>query len=224
MSTLTSTQIIALLRRDGPSAHGAAQYLQLAGRSGNAPLGGAQGQFLADFIRAQSEHIDRRPSRYRHPGSAARHGRSAGPLTAAELAWIGRLPDDPTKVTFEDARVLAAMSNTIERLKNPADALLVDQAWVPVRAGHDRNAAQARLDEVKVAPPSIPSSTLAALAEALAAENSQLTEDEARLRGQTFLAEVRTARDEAQGKAIEGARAEAEQVAQDESDRTAVTR
>lgn len=151
------------------------------------------------------------------------HVRKEGPLSAAELAWINRLPHDPSKVSHEEARVLAGISKTIGRTQNPGDALLVDHAWKPVKEFHDANSAQVNLTRAKAGAPPIPDTAFGALADAILNETKELTVDEAHSRASALLKEVREAT--GQTTAMEVQRAEAAAMAIDARtySRTAVT-
>jgi hypothetical protein len=61
-------------------------------------------------------------------------------LTDRDLAWLNGLPEDPAQVTDDDARRLADLSLRYPTAlgEQSTDGMLVDRAFAPVRAHHER--------------------------------------------------------------------------------------
>lgn len=112
-------------------------------------------------------------------------------LTASDVAWLERLPRDPTAVSYSDARVLTGMVGQVEA--GSSDARLLQSIWAPIRQFHARRAAEAELENTRnrIAPV-IPESVAAGLlARAILAEVPDLTEDEASTRSFAALREAK---------------------------------
>lgn len=222
---LTSKEILELAGRSGAGARGAALFAAGKGKGGVGVGSNTeeQNKFLRDFAGAQARHNEKLPRAYAHPERAPSYSRKVGPLSAAELAWINRLPQDPSQVSHEDARVLAGIAATIGRLENPGDALIVDQVWKPIKEIHDRNAAEVRLAAAKVGIPPVPETAFGALVDAILAETNELTRDEAETRASQQLQEIRVRIRSAQESEVEAAEAALMAVDAREYSRTAVT-
>lgn len=144
-------------------------------------------------------------ARYVHPADMARRLPASSPnsvaksgLSPADMMWIDRLPRDPEQVSHDDAVVLAGLASQVSSMTNPSDARLIESVWTPVREVHDRRSAQADAAAAAATPtPSVPSSTLAALADSIVAEVPGLTHPEALQRAGAALDQVLTKRQQA---------------------------
>lgn len=86
---------------------------------------------------------------YRVPWADARPSPpSEQALTAAAVVWLSRLPTDPSQISDADAVELYRLST---RVRRGDDALLVRSLWEPVRAHHERKAAEAALQAARTA-------------------------------------------------------------------------
>jgi len=183
--------------------------------------------FLKDMQQQRPVGTAATAQAYQHPGRLAYHSkpRPDGPLTPTELAWLGRLPDDPTKTSFEDAAALGQLAANISRSDHPTDHRLVGSYWQPVADHHDRNQADVTLANARRTPvPPVPSSTLPALAEAVAAEHPELTAGEATNRAKAMLDEATAKRSDAREQAITDAQDKLAALAAATRARSAVTR
>jgi hypothetical protein len=180
---LSSKQILDLVGQEPkPALAGrVAQHQRSMRTSTNATSGPASHvKFLADMA-AQFTSTPRAPEKYLHPGEdpkAMPDTRWTG-LSPAGLAWLQGLPTDPEQVSYDDAVQLAKMAANTSAFKDAQSALLVGQKWVPVKEVHDGRAAQAVLTNAQVSAPSVPSSVMPALTDAIAAETPTLEPDEA---------------------------------------------
>jgi len=163
---------------------------------------------------------------YAHPGHTPKdQRRGGGPLSAVEMQWLQRLPDDPSKTSFDDASAVAALAADISKMSHPSDARLVASHWLPIRDYHDGNAANVALSNARATPlPPVPSSTLAALAEAVTAEHPELSAGEATGRAKTMLGEATTKRGDARAQAIANAKDKLAALDDTTRTRSAVTR
>jgi hypothetical protein len=121
------------------------------------------------------------PESYRLPWFDVAPPRERGQLSAADVAWIERLPTDPSKVTDHDARELARLSLQVEG--HVDGARLVASVFGPVRRLHEQRHAKAELEGVRVRDSALPNSAADAiagpLADAIRADQPELTEGEA---------------------------------------------
>lgn len=162
---------------------------------------------------------------YQHPAAPPLPRRPADtPLSASELAWLQRLPADPTQVPHDDARTLASMATSLSPLTNTADHRLVTSIWDPVREFHDGNVARLQVQAANQPPPPIPPSALNALADAVAAENTQLAPHEAIGRASEMLSAAAATRNAAHQQRISDAATRAAAIAESARQRTAVTK
>lgn len=150
--------------------------------------------------------------------------RPKGPLTPVELAWLNRFPApvDPAAVTFNDAQALAQMDATISPLEHPADSRLLRSVWSPVLEHHDGKSADVAMENAKRPLPDLPASTVAALADALAAEIPALTREEAVGRAGAMVRDAAAKRAQARQAAIDAADEQQMRVSGHTYSRTAV--
>ncbi len=129
------------------------------------------------------------PERYTHPAATASYAPArTTPLTPAELAWLDRLPRDPSQVSFEDAKTLATLTSSMRGgTGTTADRRLLQSITGPVMEIHDRNAAEVDLRNAQQAQPPIPASALGALGDAVLAETPDLEPGEALARASKLL-------------------------------------
>jgi len=185
-----------------------------------------QGAFPKD---AQQQHpVGTAPTgeQYNHPGRTPKdQRRGGGPLSATELAWLGRLPDDASKTSYDDASAVAALAADISRMEHPADVRLVASHWLPIRDYHDGNQAAVGLSNARATSlPPVQSSTLPALVEAVTAEHPELTPGEATGRAKAMLDQAVTKRGDARAQAIADAKDKLAALDDAARTRSAVTR
>ncbi len=227
---LSSKQILDVVSSD-PNHPGAAGKVAYLRRSLKTSMGvrtdpPSHYQF-ADALAAQHEPGTATAEPYRHPGSdpkAHAPGRGGTPLSPSDLAWIDRLPNDPTKMPYEDAAALAGLSASLAGTQHTSDARLVDSVWKPVQEVHDANAARVALDQAQRSVPDVPSSAVRALADSIAAEVPNLEPAEALSRAGTQLREALDKRTAAREQKILDARAAIAQASEAAAVRTATTR
>lgn len=195
---LTSSDISKLISTP-PSGVTAGSLAFLTQREQNAPdRTTKQLAFLADATALHPRGGGQTTPPYQHPGvRAADPRRGGGPLSPVEMAWLARLPVDPSQVPFTDAEALSSLVKDVSPIKYPIDAKLVASHWDPVRDVHDENSARRDIANTRalVLPP-VPASALPAAGEAIAAENPALSPSEALHRGSKLVdaaAEQRTA-------------------------------
>jgi hypothetical protein len=138
---------------------------------------------------------------YEHPERAARPvmqppGGKPFTLTAADIAWIVGLPS-AENVTYADAVQLASLAAQTRigaadpRSVDPAQRAarrLVESKWAPVKAIHDRHAAEAELAAARCQLPAFPRrAALDALNAAIERETTELSDDEGRNRADVLL-------------------------------------
>lgn len=194
---LTSKQVMSLI--SSPSSDrlkGSVEAAKRFGMTTTGPFGSSYGgpveqqRFLDDIQQVRSAAPA--DTRYLHPGQAAGAvaPNSDKPLSAADLAWLERLPRDPAAISWEDARQVAKMAQSIGAVSNPSDARLIRSVWQPLRIHHDRRLAEAELAAAEKPLPKVPSSAGGALAAALQAELPQHTPDEVMTRTEQMLSKL----------------------------------
>lgn len=222
---LTTNEIVKLIASppNGLTAGALAHFAQR--EHGKSTV--TQSAFLKD---AQHQHpvgATPTPESYNHPGRLAYHTkpRPEGPLTPTELAWLGRLPDDPTKTSFDDAAALGQLAANISRMEHPTDHRLVHSYWQPIADHHDTAEAEVALANARAVPlPPVPASTLPALAEAVAVEHPELSPGEATGRAKALLDQAVTKRDDARAHVIDNAKSTISAVGDVARARSATTR
>jgi len=227
---LTSKQITDAIAQDPnhPSAAGKVAYLRRSLKSSMGVRTDPASHYqFADDLAAQ--HTPGAPGAepYRHPGNdpkAHAPGRGGTPLSPSDLAWIGRLPSDPTKMPYDDAVQLAGLSASLAGTQHASDARLVDSVWKPVQEVHDAGAARVALDQAQRSVPDVPSSAVRALADSIAAEVPNLQPAEALSRAGTQLREALDKRATVRQQKVLDARAAIARASEAASLRTATTR
>jgi len=249
---LSSKQILDVVKQEpGPGLHGRVTALKRFGLGRNAqgyPAGPeSHRRFVAD-LEAQTPSASASatlPLKYLHPqdgvqangGAAgraaaeARFGNEAGRspaatevLPPADLAWINRLPTDPTQVSYDDAVHLAALAAAAVTLKDRSAARLVQSVWAPVKELYDAAAAEVTLRNAQLPTPPVPSSVLPALADAIAAENPTLEPDEAVGRAGAQLRDALDQRNTARESKVLDARAAIAKASEAKARRTSTTK
>lgn len=174
-----------------------------------------------ELLEAMIEQPGQPPAeQYRHPESQPARHAPVDHLGPADIAWLQRLPADPEEVTFDDATQVAAFARSIKR--GTSDRRLVDAVWTPLKAVHDRRAAEAALANSRQRRPVDPDPT-AALAEAIAAEHSELNGSEARSRAERLWAELKAAREDRRAADEQRARDAIARLDEEQRARTSVT-
>lgn len=227
---LTSDQVVdAIVNYGRPGGRGRARALDRINRTGmgTSTMTTAQRALVESIATAQ---VTAPAAGYAHPAAEARTHRSpappgsesqAAPLTAAAVAFLQRLPEEPDKIPYDDAVEVFKMANGNVA---PQDAPLVRAVADPLRSFHDRRAADAQLAAAQEPPLRVPASALNALADAIAAENEQLHPAEALGRANDKIAELSRRRLQAHEERVEAARQRIAQLDADDARRTAVTR
>jgi hypothetical protein len=160
---------------------------------------------------------------YNHPAEGKLPTRPENePLSPSEISWLQLLPADPTKVTYNDAQTLAAMSQSLPPIKNSADRRLVDSIWLPVKEVHDLKAATTDLANAEHPIPYMPD-PLAAMADAVASENPHLEPEEAIARASRAIVDAKTIRITNRSRAITQAQDKVADLKNLAARRTAVT-
>ncbi len=141
---------------------------------------------------------------YNHPASTSKdQRRGGGPLSAVELAWLERLPADAALTPYDDATAVAALAADVSKMEHPADARLLASYWTPIKDHHDAAEANVALSNARSTPlPPVPSSAMAALAEAVTAEHPELSPGESAGRARAMLEQATTKRSDARAQAI----------------------
>lgn len=206
---LTTTEITNLIATP-PSGTSSGKLAYIAARAKKTSAGTTRKQaaFLEDAKRMHPSTRDTDPQEtYNHPSRTPKdRRRGGGPLTPVELAWLQRLPTDPTETTYDDAAALASLHADISRMDHPTDARLVASHWEPVAEFHDTNAATVALTNASQPLTPVPHSAHEALAEAVLAENRQLNPAEAAHRAASLLEKAKADRSATKDAAITTAR------------------
>ena len=191
---MTKDQIFKVVEQAGrPGIGGLAAAIR---RPNKNPMGGSGlPRSQEDFLSAAEQVPDNKGQRltYNHPGALAQMRSSSSSslrqnaaratgqpeepvsLTQAQIAWLQRLPTDPTQVTFDDAVELLRLLNEVD---NPSDVGLVRMIAAPVKEYHDREAAEVELHNARLPHPDVPGEALPALADALRPDLTQLADSE----------------------------------------------
>lgn len=204
---LKSSDITKLISTP-PSGVTAGSLAFLSQREQNAPdRTSKQLAFLDDATALHPRTAGQTTPAYQHPGvRAADPRRGGGPLSPVEMAWLARLPVDPSQVPFTDAEALSSLVKDVSPITHPIDAKLVASHWDPVRDVHDENSARRDIANTmgQVLPP-IPASALPAAGEVVAAENPALSPSEALHRGSQLVDAASRDRQTAQQAKIDSA-------------------
>lgn len=101
-------------------------------------------------------------------------------LSAADLAWLTRLPANPASISLEDGQVLAGMAQALT--PGSADRRLVDSIWLPLKALHDTAQAAdttpGRNPMTSDTPPTTTDEVLVSLPDAVIVPSDRLTVEE----------------------------------------------
>lgn len=217
---LTSKEIIdTLATAHTPAGQGRLLHLARKERRMSSAPSAAHRQFVAD---AQQMPMAQPEPAYPHPAINVVSRPHPGPLQPSEMAWLQRIPADPSTVPHEDAKALAGLAASVSSTQHPADARLIHSVWQPVKEFHDANAAQVDLRNAQQPLPPIPSSALSALAEAIAAETPALRPDEALTRASEAITAASTRRQGEREQAVANAHAVIERGRAAAAQRTAV--
>ena len=221
---LTSTEITKLIASP-PSGLTTGALAHLAQREHGKSTVKAKA-FLDDMQAQRPVGTAPTGEQYNHPGRTPKdQRRGGGPLTPVEMAWLQRLPADAAHTPYDDATAVAALAADISPMDHPADARLVASHWMPIRDYHDGNAANVTLANARSTPvPSVPSSALPALAEAVTAEHPELSHGESAGRAKAMLDEATAKRSDARAQAIADAQDTLSSLADTARARSATTR
>jgi hypothetical protein len=221
---LSTQQISDLIADpDKPGRNGSVEALRRAGmgRDGSSTLTGNQRRLLE-----QIRDLPKRPVRatYRHPDHGAYAPPRSEPLSATQIAWLTRLPTDPSEVSFADAHEVLRLRHSAVGTVHANDRKLLDSIAVPIMEFHDHNKAVVDLQNAVRPLATQPDAALSAMADAIANENQHLTDDEAIGRASQMLSEIQQERIQARDDAIATAEARLVDLQSSTADRLAVTR
>ncbi|GAB6983525.1 hypothetical protein [Nocardioides pyridinolyticus] len=219
---LTSKDIVGLL--EGGLANGQAMFHLSKRRQPGDLLSTRQRAFLEEVTRTgrKSGQVPEHPE----SGAAREQYRrdSDAELSAVELAWLDRLPRDPAQVRFEDAQRLAALAASISPMKAPQSARLIESAWAPVKALHDRRVAEAELKQAQRPLPRLPDGLVDALLDALIEEHPGVSREALRVQARELATDVQVRREDAYANALNRARRHVDLLSQAQADYDATTR
>lgn len=201
MTVLNSKQIIDLITTPVGPVKVTSLLAAHRRRLASAGLGGRHEltpEEQLKYIQALSEHLQSfAPVQYLHPAEGHVPYTTGETLTQADTVWLGRLSDDPERVSWDDAAQLAAFARSVKA--RTSDRRLLDAVYRPVKAFHDLRLAEAQLQNAERAVTAGAPSPVAALAEAIGAETPELTRIEAASRADAIVrkvyAEVEASRD-----------------------------
>lgn len=166
------------------------------------------------------------PTGHAHPALGVRAtarppGAEPYTLSAADVVWLQRLPE-PDAVTHADAVHLARLAVQVQ--PGSGDERLLTSIWAPVKARHDRAAAENALAAAQTPLPDMPARLAEnALAEALRRETSELTDREIRTRAAELVQTAGQARGSHRETAIAAAENALATIAAAQADREALT-
>lgn len=171
MTAMTTRELLKLLDGKQMNQGAAKAKLGRTGRPGHY-LPADQKRFLESVSTAARPQRGAGPVHPETEASRNQYRRDKDEdLTPVELAWLQRLPLDPSKVTFDDAVRLAALAASIREAKTPASARLVQSVWEPVKHLHDERVAKDRAERVREPLGKLPKTTVGAIADALMEEH-----------------------------------------------------
>lgn len=151
-----------------------------------------------------------------------RLGQQGGGLSAADVAWIQRLPVEPDEVSFDDAVELAKLAASVDT--DSPDRRLVDSVWLPVKRVHDRRRAEADLAAAQRPVPALPAEAAPAVTDLIRLEVPALSPLESAQRARDQLEEARQARIADAALAQQAARDELARISSDAADAVSTTR
>lgn len=200
--TLTLSEIMMLIEPDRPTGR-SAESTRLAHRllEDGSTLSSAE----RDFLREVASHSPPPVEAVLHPRQEAGLLPAGGstPLEPSDIAWIERLPTDPTKVPYLDAVHLATMAaNIAPNSQHGADARLIRSVWAPVAAVYDQRQAEAELRNAQAPARPIPTGAVTVLAEAYRQEGVASDEERADVYARKVLSEVAAEREQRRRRAI----------------------
>ncbi|MPY92954.1 MAG: hypothetical protein GEV08_07765 [Acidimicrobiia bacterium] len=184
---------------------GKLQFLaaKCSGKLSGQPQVNQPGIKLREYIAAKLERYDveDEPAGYRLPwarsattAAVIRGSQETKALEPSDILWISRLPTEPDKVADADVERLAALA--LATPVRSSDRHLVDSVLAPVRAHHERRAAEADLSNAKRyarpvdASTSITNHAASALSQIIKADEPNLYADEAGVRALRQINEV----------------------------------
>jgi hypothetical protein len=132
-----------------------------------------------------------RPSGNPFRGTIKAINRPRSGLTESELRWLDRLPKDPSQVTLEDARTVAAMAAYLPKGHHD-DARLLESIARPLREFHDQHTVKPLLAEARTPLPNMPAELGAAVSATFAHElaGSSYSDDVALAAGHAAMTEA----------------------------------
>lgn len=224
MYVMSPKELLALLTNSNMNGGRAGARLNYGSRAGNL-LPRAQREFL-EAVR----DTPRRPTTAGvvHPedeASRVANRRSKDEdLSPVELAWLQRLPLDPTAITFGDAVQLAALAGSISKMKTPASHRLVESVWRPVKELHDERLAKAQLEKVRAPLPDLPRTTVEAVAASLEERHPGVSQQALMIEARAIVEPFDESRQRDRHRAIESAERKLQQLSDERQRRVELAR
>lgn len=177
----------------------------------------ARRKFLGELIGSE-----RPPSSggYTHPArvSARNIDRDKNRLDASDLAWLERLPRDPTEVSLEDAATVHGLLKNLRLGRaSESDRRLVQSIWQPIKALHDKAEAVHNLELARRPLPELSEAAVAAVAEVMCNEDPSLDPEWATIQARRELDHAHSRQARQRDRAIEAAQRQLAQAGNDES-------
>lgn len=214
---MTTIKELNALLGGGSTSRGTAIFLaQKLKREGGSP---ALRRLCEELIGQRIEKLTMPSHPQQHAGRERYLRDNDEELSPVELVWLQRLPRDPKEVTFEEAARLASLAASINTLKAPSSARLVESVWEPVKALHDKRVAEAQLERARQPLPSIPDGALDAVTELLARDHPGVSEGALQFQAQELMAEFHATRQHDHERAVADSEAAVEAIDQRSSER-----
>lgn len=220
---MTAEQVLEVVNNLGRAGqHGRAAAIR---RSNTTAMHGSTLTLAQQRLLTDAEAVPVAPRLgYAHPAATARSAarvRGDKPLTPSELAWLQRLPADPTQIPHADATRLITL---LQSVTSADDATLVRSIAAPVLEHHDGKQAEVDLANAQAPLVPAPASALPALADAIRDGHDQLMPDEILGRASTMMTKNGEQRRTQQAQRAADAQQTIDAVRSRAADRTAVHR
>jgi hypothetical protein len=193
---MSDTKRIIDLALRGPRGINRGAAMAIKGRLEKAAVRGqrnqAQREFLSEFL-DQPRAADR--GAYNHPrnGAVTNVDRKKAALDPSDLAWLDRLPKDPTKLSLKQGHA------------SQSDRRLVQSIYGPIKALHDKAEATHDLELARRPLQKISQTARAAVAEALCNDDPNLDPEMADVLARRELDAALAVEEQKRYRAIEGA-------------------
>jgi hypothetical protein len=179
MPALSSKQLLDLAAMDPTRAgrDGHLQHIKMAVKGGGNTMMDPTVKRLLEKLAAVP--VVARPKIKSPFNVAVPEGKKGEPFTPADIEFLRTLPDNPKKVTVDDARTVAALVSQA-KFRTP-DERLVLRVWTPIARVYAKRVAEAELAGARIKPPKPPQELLDLLQAAFMREDG-LSADEAAVR------------------------------------------